>query len=289
MRRAAAGLIALPLLLAACGSIGSPPASGSPAPTAGSSADPDAIYHRAGPTDVVLRFEEGGGFVPMGFFATQAPQFTLFGDGTVIFQGPGPADGYAPGPIVQKVAFLTAHLSEPEIQALLHFALDEGGVAQAGPSYSPGNIADAPTAIFTIHAGGIDKTVSVEALGIGTWQGPDAPIMASLGRLGERMRDYTGHVVGETTWAPDRWRGVLTTDAYNTPVAWPWSAIAPADFVQRTDPDAPRFPTRTLSASDVAALGMGDTGGGFFGLALSGPDGKTYSLAIRPLLPDETQ
>ncbi|MEO8463672.1 MAG: hypothetical protein ABI555_10690, partial [Chloroflexota bacterium] len=62
-------IVAAPLVLGACSSIGGQP-SGSQGPASTSTADPNAIYHRTGATDVVLRFEEGGGFVPMGFFAT---------------------------------------------------------------------------------------------------------------------------------------------------------------------------------------------------------------------------
>ena len=37
---------------------------------------------------MILRYEEGGGFMMAGFIATQAPIFTLYGDGTVIFRNP---------------------------------------------------------------------------------------------------------------------------------------------------------------------------------------------------------
>ena len=47
-----------------------------------------AIEHPTGPTDVVLRYEEGGGFVMPAFLATQAPHFTLYGDGTIVFRNP---------------------------------------------------------------------------------------------------------------------------------------------------------------------------------------------------------
>ena len=45
-----------------------------------------AIDHPTGATDVVLRIEEGGGFVPIDFPASQAPVFTLYGDGLIVFQ-----------------------------------------------------------------------------------------------------------------------------------------------------------------------------------------------------------
>jgi len=40
-------------------------------------------------------------------------------------------------------------------------------------------------------------------------------------------------------------------------------------------------------AVEVDGLGLDDVQGGFSGLALSGPDGRAYAFALRPLLPDE--
>ena len=41
--------------------------------------------------------------------------------------------------------------------------------------------------------------------------------------------------------------------------------------------------------NEVAALKLGDISGGAQGLIVKSPDGKTYSLTIRPLLPDESE
>ena len=76
-------VVSLALLSAACAAGGSPP-TGSAGPNV--TPPPGAIDHPTGATDVVLRLEEGGGFVPIEFVATQAPIFTLYGDGRVIFQ-----------------------------------------------------------------------------------------------------------------------------------------------------------------------------------------------------------
>ena len=40
---------------------------------------------------------------------------------------------------------------------------------------------------------------------------------------------------------------------------------------------------------DVLELGLGDLPGGVQGVTLTGPDGKIYSLTLRPLLPHETE
>ncbi|MCI0584758.1 MAG: hypothetical protein L0227_18040 [Chloroflexi bacterium] len=244
------------------------------------------IEHATGATDVVLRFEEGGGFVPMGFFATEAPIFTLYGDGTAIFRDamaapPPDGDGISRAP-----GYQTANLSEDEIQAFLAFAVVDGGLGVARASYSgPG--ADLPTATFTINAGGQRKTVSVMGLGMEREPGPDTAVIQALARLGKRVRNFGPAVDGEVTWTPDRWRGVLTPDAFNPPRPWPWPDVAPAEFIQHPEAGAPRLPVREMTPAEIEALGFEGIDGGFTGLSLTGPDGKLYLFALRPLFPDE--
>ena len=80
-----APILAAAILVAACTVAASP----SVAPTSGPSASPvgsPPIERAMGGRDVVLRFEEGGGFVAASFLAVQVPYFTLYGDGTVIYR-----------------------------------------------------------------------------------------------------------------------------------------------------------------------------------------------------------
>lgn len=279
------------VLLAACGGAGSSPTAspgGSSKPTDAPTSDPASIEHATGALDVVFRFEQGGGFVAMGFFATQAPQFTLYGDGTVLFRD------FTAAPLLNdKVGalqpYLIARMSEVEIQAFLRFALADSGLGVARAAYNPGNVADAPSSMFTIRAGGVDKVVTVEALGFENPQNPDSAIMKALAGLGERINNFAASVSGETAWTPDRWRGVLTPDAFGPAVTWPWPNLTPADFVKPAEPDAPQFPIHPLTTADVAALGLTGIEGGFTNLPITGPDGKVYTLALRPILPDESR
>src|SRR5262249_15209572 len=64
----------------------SPPAS-SPSFTPTSTAAPTvgAIDHPTGATDVVLRLEQGGGFAPIEMNVAEAPIFTLYGNGVIVF------------------------------------------------------------------------------------------------------------------------------------------------------------------------------------------------------------
>ena len=284
-------LLVAAFVLAACGGSGgslTTPSVGTSGPTPAPTTDPASIEHATGALDEVFQLEQGGGFVPIGFFATQAPQFILYGDGTVIFR-----DFTAAPPPNDKVGALTpyliAHLSEPEVQAFLRFALADSGLGIARASYNPGNVADAPSSMFTVKAGGLDKVVSVEGLGFENPQSPDSAILKALAALGERISNFATSVTGEVPWAPERWRGILTADGFGPAVTWPWKDITPADFVQPADPDAPQFPIHTLSAADVDALGLTGIEGGFANLPIIGPDGKLYTLALRPILPGESR
>ncbi|MBF8290812.1 MAG: hypothetical protein HW391_1780 [Chloroflexi bacterium] len=283
---------ALVVALAACGGAASSTPSTSPDPSPASPLPPTSeptvgeIAHATGTTDVVFRFEEGGGIVPIDFFATYAPMFTIYGDGTVIFRDlfaalPSNADGLA-----RLSPFLTVKLTEVELQAFLRYAIGDGGLSVARGHYDgPG--ADLPTSTFTLTAAGTTKVVSVFAIGMERPDSVDSPVLQGLARLGERIRAFSSEVQGEVAWVPDRWRGVLTPDSLNPPRAWPWPAIVPADFAQRQEPNAPGFPVRTMSLDEVSLLGLEDIDGGFSSLTLAGPDGKAYSFALRPLLPDD--
>jgi hypothetical protein len=288
-------LALLAIFLAAC--TGSPGATAGPSPSAAGSPPPstspeDGVDHPTGATDVVLRIETGGGFVPIGWNATQAPWFTLYGDGTVIARdelAPMPDPG--PNGLIGMLPFYTTKLDPEAMQTLLRFALTEGGLGLARPSYESGGVADAPTTTFRIVAGGIDKTVSVYALGFDSGSDPDAAIKAAFTALVDRLRGVaTDLTLSGTPWEPERWRGVLMDDEGGfgaDPMTWPWADIAPADFVQVGD--GIMFARRVMTAEELAALEVTDLGGGVVNIGLVEPDGsKTYQLAIRPLLPDES-
>jgi hypothetical protein len=290
-------LCALPvlLLLAAC-STGTPSPSSAPtaSPAASPSASPDGatVDHATGATDLVLRMETGGGFVAPSFLVTQAPSFSLYGDGTLIARdetAPWPDPG--PSGVSAVPPFHRTTLSEAQVQELLRVALREGGLGVARPRYDSAGIADAPTTIFTVKAGGLDKTVSVYALGFDPPDGQDAAIRGALAALADRLRAAAAALPPTAEpYVPDRWRGVLMdggTGPASAPVAWPWPDLAPDDFVPAGAGGA-GFPRHVLTAEEVGALGLGDLGGGVQNVALVGPDGHTgYSLGLRPLFPDE--
>ena len=289
--------VALALVAAACTGAGS---SGPPDASAGASDAPGAtpiggIEHPTGADDVILRYEEGGGFVPAGFFATETPHFTLYGDGTVVFRNPAAEPPPPVGSVFLMNPHRTATLDAEQIQELLAFALGEGGLAAARPEYTNDLVADASTAVFTIDAGGIKKRVSVYALGLDLPEGgagADAPARAAFSRLAARLNDFDqGGTVPTDMYVPTAYRGVLLeSPGIVAPDVrdWPWPELTPADFVTGDDTNARPFPSRTMTPAEIDVLGIEDYEGGFQGMVIAGPDGKMYTFSLRPLLPGET-
>ena len=70
-------------------------------------------------------------------------------------------------------------------------------------------------------------------------------------------------------------------------VTWPWADLTVADFKPAADPNGLQFPSKTMTGDEVAQLGISEFQGGFFGTPLKGSDDKLYTVAVRPLLPDD--
>ena len=278
--------------VSACSTIG-----GSTPSPAGSRA---LIVHPTGPLDVVLRLEQGGGFVPIEFLAAEAPAFTLYGNGSIVFQR---ASASFPRPdvngAIRGTPWRIASLDEAGIQDLLAFALGSAGLGTARDAYPSTSVADAPDTIFTIRAGGIARRIVVNALSEETRPSADTTARAAFLRLAARIRafDQDGTIPSDT-FHPDRFRGALTNrgEAMGvmpdvTPIAWPWPTLTPAAFTTGGG-DATNgrsLPRRVMTAEEVSALKLPGIEGGIQGLTIRGPDGKTYAFVLRPLLPDERQ
>jgi hypothetical protein len=296
-------LAVLIVALAACsaGTAGGPTSNPAPTPTAvgasGASGAPSgtpdfgAIDHPSGPTDIVLQVEDGGGFVMAGFRAAEAPIFTLYGDGTIIFRNPMLDPLPSVGAVMPLHPFRTAKLTESQIQDLLAYALGEGGLGIARPDYPNNQISDASTTVFTLNAGGLTKTVSIYALGLELDGMADGQARAAFARLSERLRTIDANgAIATSEFVPERYRGALFEGQPGAPDArpWPWTEIAPKDFIVDADPNGLQMPVRILTAADVEALGIDPFVGGFLGVTLIGPDdGRVYSFSLRPLLPGE--
>lgn len=297
-------LVAAALLVATCtsgaGPTLAPSATVSPSAPPASGPAGSALEHPTGSADVVLRFGESGGLMPPGFLATTAPIFTLYGDGSAIFRDPAATGDETaatkPAWVNLLAPFRIARLPEQAVQSLLAWAIGPGGLGAARDGhYDTPGVADAPTATFELHAGGLDKRVEVYALGIEDVQVSEADqaIRLALASLRERLLSFdAAGATSVTTWRPERYRVTLVagTPAEGIePLAWPWPTIGPADFVPPSEPGLPSWPRRVLSTEEVGRLGVSPIEGGFTGLWLRAPDESLYSLTVRPLLPDETQ
>jgi hypothetical protein len=295
-----AAVLLVALGAAACSSGGAAPSAvpasagdgSSGAPSAAPSAAPEGIVHPTGPNEVVLRMEEVGGFVPPEWLAARLPGFTLYGDGRVVFMQTGVELPVREDNVFVGYPLRTAVLTEAQVQDLLEFALADGGLAVAREDYQNNMVADAPTTLFTVNAENDSKTVSVVALGLEAEPGPDTIVLKQLAALGERLRDFDqGGSIASDAYVAPAYRGViLEQQGFEGMVVreWPWEDIAPSDFSLPADANALQQGTRTLTPEEAAAVGIeGFENGISSGVYLSGPDGKTYSLVIRPLLPDE--
>jgi hypothetical protein len=296
--------LAFAALIAACntGPAATPAPSGSPRPASPPTASPspavtltptpqpspsfgaDQIEHPTGATDVVLRMEVGGGFVPMGFFLTQAPTFTLYGDGTVIFQQ---IDNRSNAFEAARLPWLVGHLDEEAIQALLTFALTQGRLANAREQYDQGMVADAPSTTFDLNAGGQSKTVNVYALMELPEPGPDAADRAGFLKLSQVLSAFQNQEeLGEVTPYEAELYRVILTEGFGEPaggaIDWPWDDVAPDDFAAGDEPGA----LAHLDGEHVADLLELPTGG-HPGVWVLDPDDNQVQLGVRPLLPDE--
>lgn len=292
--RLAATALLLTFVAAACspaaqpsatpGFTGGPSAGPTAGPTTGPTTAAGDLEHPTGTTDVVLRVEETGGFMPIEGMATSAPSFTLYGDGTVVFRDPYAMAPEPVGNVSRATPFLTVKLDESGIQALLEEALGPGGLAIAkGPYMGIG--ADIPSTNFTLNVGGKTKDVSVTGLSP-EMHPQDALIVGQISRFAERLRGFANDVGGEQPYAAPAYRGILmpVDQPFGPAVAWPWTDLAPDDFEPG---DNEFYNTRTMPPAEVAGLGIPDVAGGLLGVALQ-KDGKIYTFSLRPLLPDET-
>jgi hypothetical protein len=279
------------LAVAACSPTAAPPGSPSPSPSP-TTAPPGTIEHPTGPTDVVLRYEEGGGFVPMEFNITNLPIFTLYGDGSILFRNPEDQQQADENFFLRYNPLKAAKLSEPQIQELLEFAIGPGGLGVAREQYDNPMMADVGSVFFTLKAGGREKKVSIVGLSEGGADGPDAVARKAFLTLTQRLRNFDdGGTYPTVAYEPSAYRAILqeVTGVVAKTHLWPWRNLTIDDFPTPKDPNAALvFPQRVLTPAEVAALNLGDLRGGALGIYLDGPNGKQYSLALRPLLPGES-
>ncbi|CAN5670004.1 hypothetical protein BH23CHL7_BH23CHL7_13250 [soil metagenome] len=223
----------------------------------------------------------------MEFFITQAPAFSLYGDGTVIWRpqedsGRIGLPGALPG-------FVQGKMDEQGIQALLAFALGQGRLADAREVYNQDGCADCPSTMFRITADGMSKLVVVDALGMAD-EGADAIDRRGFALLSETLGNFDEQarngVAGEVVlYDPPLYRVILSEaqPEMGDPADWPWTDVALADF-ESADADWQR---RAVLTREQVALVTEVPSGGVASILVEDPDGKVWTVGVRPLLPDE--
>jgi hypothetical protein len=249
--------------------------------------DPPAapIAHPTGPTDVVLRFDNGPDVAVSdltGELFRPGPEFTLYGDGTVIFRDESIAPPPSDGAIVRGWPFQTTRLDATRIQALLEFALGEGGLWDACDRHEArGDVDGFISAGFAFSAGGVDRRI----LGL------EGPLADFLRDFASRTGAPSGPFVADRFWGNllDTTHflegGLLPHPAEVGTLPWPWPDLAPSDFAGLDEVVAGR---RVMTEDEAVAAGLSHDGGVVQRVYLTSPDGATvYSFSLWPVLPDE--
>lgn len=213
---------------------------------------------------------------------SEVPQFSLYGDGRAIWYTPTAASSTAPAPLH------LAQLTEAQIQSLLRYALDAGGLRTAGTNYRLSGVSDAATSTFTIDAGGVNKSVSVYALGMTAAGGSDSAARASFQALATKLGDFgtvvqQGEASDEGPFSPTSYRAyLLPGQATGVLRDWPWSDLSPQDF---TAIDGSTLASHTLTVAQARLLAPAPGAGVI--VPVQGNDRAPYVVVMIPLLPDQ--
>jgi hypothetical protein len=284
VRPLAAGALVLGLALSGCARFG---AGSEPSPSPSPTPPPDSL---------VLRVETGGGFVAPSFALRQVPEFTLLADGRVITQGPQIT--IYPGPALPNL--LMRSLTPEGVQAVVD-AAREAGLDGPDHAYDRQTVADAPTTTFTFVDGGRTHVISVYALDVGgapiadAGGSDEAQARQALSEFRSKLFDLerwlpAGSVGPESSFDADEVRVYVQEPATSDPtlaqepVDWPLDD--PLATFGEPVPDQQALRCGTVTGADL------DTLRPLFEqsneLTPWRSEGRSYTLILRPLLPDES-
>jgi hypothetical protein len=295
-------LAAVAIAAAACtatgGGSGASPTAPPTTATPESPTGPAPISHPTGAAEIVVRIGYDGGFVAPGFFLTWLPSVSVYGDGTVITQGP--VREIYPGPALPNLR--VSRVSEAGLQEILAAAAG-AGLLGGDRHFGYDMIADAPTATFTVVANGATHETTAYALGIGDdrpegMSAGDAAARKALIAFETKLADLPSWLGSEVV-AADRPYDFDAIRVFTTPGD-------PTALDAGVEPSVVDWPlTEPLATAGIPLDGIGREGTRC--LLLEGDDlatvrpvletanqltfvrsgGVTYSLGLRPLLPDD--
>jgi hypothetical protein len=246
------------------------------------------LTYATAPNALLVRVEHSGGFVPVEAIFTALPLVSVYGDGTVLTQGPQIA--IYPGPALPNLQ--VRKLDQEGIEALLQAAADAGLTGPA-PDYGQPPIADAPDTVVTINVN--DQTYRHSANALGDFGGGDLGLTPAQTRARAALATFVSsvtdlptlvggeHITAEEPYDISAWR--LQANRVDTlptgepaPSVKPWpvagvslAAIGPCAAV--TGEQAAAVTEVMEQANQLTYFTEG---------------GVTYQVLARPLLPDET-
>jgi hypothetical protein len=283
MKLRPAVIVPILLVLAACANAPTTPGDGG------------GIEYDRGTEDLLVRVALEGGLVDLAWSLTAVPTFSLYGDGTLV--QPGAQIEIYPGPALPAISSRT--VDEAGIQAILREALDaiEGVPDHLTDLYSM-QIADVPSTVITVNAGGVERRVSVNAL----FEVPEQPegmpddvyrARQRLSRLVEKLGNLepwlpAGSLGDEGTFDGEAARLFVSEyekvdDLPQERIAWPMEG-ALSRFGEPTQPTGYRC--GTVSGDDWT--GVRDAASRANQLTPWTDAGDRFSILFRPLLPDES-
>lgn len=258
--------------------------------------DGSGISYHTGPTQVVLRIEQGGGFVPIEWNLTNMPMFSLFGDGLLVT--PGAQIEIYPGPALPALSQM--RLTPQAIQLLLQKAIDARlDVDRDYTDLGSVGIADAATTTFTLTIDGQVHTTRVYALDLLDTQ-PDGMSTEEF-QARQDLLAFQNEAM-DLSWMPE---GTVSDEGMFEPSGMRVFVgdYRPDDALVQPPIDWPLVPGLSTFGDPLpnGPEGMrcgavtGEDAAVLLPLAKQAnqltpwvSDGVRYGLLLRPLLPDET-
>jgi hypothetical protein len=285
-------------IVVACSSAAS---SGSPAPTAppsalppGSTVPSTSSSPAATVGALLLKVTSEGGFIDPAATLAALPTVAVYTDGRILT--PGPVDAIYPGPLLSPVAVRDVG---PSGAAAILAAIKQVGLDKPA-SANPGIPGDAGTNVFTAVVDGTTTMSRFAGARPGQPGGPiasgaeeGAAAIALMARLLDSGETWGAPAATDTRYVPAGYRvyvapGAPQADpqASRSPVAWPLSRPL-AEFGSPADPDRGIAGLRqgVVLGADAATLGAVLERATAVTAFTSG--GSSYTLSVRPLLPDE--
>lgn len=270
-------------------------------------------------TDLVLRVDTAGGFVPLDFLLRDIPEFSLYGDGTAIWQEWDAASQGSARPNLRRL-----QLNKDGARWLLAEAR-AAGLTSGDRDIDFPCVTDMPTTVFTTAADGRTSRVSAYALGFDPNEGLPLSerVLAGLAEavapddgcdVDERGRDRLqafAALVGdlpaalppgsiaeaEAPYPIERLQIVVEPASEDSALGWrdPASLPPPVRWPLRTPLADLGVPYEEGFGTDLRCAVLADADAARLVAALAGTDeaarwesgDSEYYVVPRPLLPDE--